>query len=485
MLSALDAKLESFTCVDEIDETSGTRKWSKKAADALKKVNKDCNLTAGLQAELTVAVGARVMLRRNIDTKHGLVNGAIGTIVAITSQRITVKFDHIIEPYPVERVKSKFMLMKSFFIYRKQFPLILAYAVTIHKCQGLSLNCAIIDLSNKVFSPGMAYVALSRVRSLDGLYLTDFDPSSIMVSNSCLEEINRLRSIYRKDLPLYEIIENKKGPKRKLTIMLDEQAPLSKKPRLLVPPRKPYKRKATQVAEQKPVKKRKANDTVKDDCHITNVENAHQRTEWTDLRFYPVDEEWQRQTCETLGLQFKAVFDHHVGGADTILTRPDSRTLKKIVGDGNCLFRSLSYIITGNEDQHLTLRRAIIRHMLSIPHMLIGYGSDGQPNCITLMCHPARYDSVEHYIERTRMDQNGEWGTNVEMACLAHLISSPVYCYDTTQPHHIWAAYFPSDVDRSIPRNVRQRSLYIHLAHNHFTVVRSIRIRSNRIPVTL
>ena len=229
-----------------------------KAADALKKVNKDCNLTAGLQAELTVAVGARVMLRRNIDTKHGLVNGAIGTIVAITSQRITVKFDHIIEPYPVERVKSKFMLMKSFFIYRKQFPLILAYAVTIHKCQGLSLNCAIIDLSNKVFSPGMAYVALSRVRSLDGLYLTDFDPSSIMVSNSCLEEINRLRSIYRKDLPLYDIIENKKGPKRKLTIMLDEQAPLSKKPRLLVPPRKLYKRKATQVAEQKPVKKKKA-----------------------------------------------------------------------------------------------------------------------------------------------------------------------------------------------------------------------------------
>ena len=72
------------------------------------------------------------------------------------------------------------MLMKTFFIYQKQFPLILAYAVTIHKFQGLSLNSAIIDLSNKVFSPGMAYVALSRVHSLDGLYLTDIDPSSIL-----------------------------------------------------------------------------------------------------------------------------------------------------------------------------------------------------------------------------------------------------------------------------------------------------------------
>ena len=109
------------------------------------------------------------------------------------------------------------MLMRSFYVYRKQFPLILAYAVTIHKCQGLSLNNAIIDLSNKVFSPGLAYVALSRVRSLEGLY----HPSSIMVSNSSLEEINRLRSLYRKDLPLYEITgSGKKSTKRNLRLVL-------------------------------------------------------------------------------------------------------------------------------------------------------------------------------------------------------------------------------------------------------------------------
>ena len=58
------------------------------------------------------------------------------------------------------------------------------------KYQGLSLDLAIIDLSSKVFSPGMAYVALSRVHSLKGLHLTEFDPGSIIVSISCLEEIN-------------------------------------------------------------------------------------------------------------------------------------------------------------------------------------------------------------------------------------------------------------------------------------------------------
>ena len=70
------------------------------------------------------------------------------------------------------------MVMKNFYVYREQFPLILAYAVTIHKCQ---------DLSDKVFSAGMAYVALSRVRSLAGLHLSAFDPASIIVSTSCLK----------------------------------------------------------------------------------------------------------------------------------------------------------------------------------------------------------------------------------------------------------------------------------------------------------
>ena len=86
------------------------------------------------------------------------------------------------------RVHSKFMVMKNFSVYRQEFPLILAYAITIHKRQGLSLDCTIVDLSDRVFSAGMAYVALSRVRSLAGLHLSAFHHKSIIVSTSCLKQ---------------------------------------------------------------------------------------------------------------------------------------------------------------------------------------------------------------------------------------------------------------------------------------------------------
>ena len=134
MLNSLPDKVHKLMCVDDIDETSSTLKWTKRANKQRKKVNSDCNQTAGLQACLHIAVGACVMLRRNINTKAGLVNGAIGTVLSIQPSAIRVQFDHISEPYDVQTAKSRFILMKNFCIYRRQFPLILAYVVTIHKC---------------------------------------------------------------------------------------------------------------------------------------------------------------------------------------------------------------------------------------------------------------------------------------------------------------------------------------------------------------
>ena len=59
----------------------------------MEKLNSDCNLTAELEAILKLSVGTRVMLRRNIDTRKGLVNGAIGTVICIKAHHIAVQFD--------------------------------------------------------------------------------------------------------------------------------------------------------------------------------------------------------------------------------------------------------------------------------------------------------------------------------------------------------------------------------------------------------
>ena len=163
------------------------------------------------------------MFRRNLDTGAGLVNGAIGTVLAIrSSSRVTVKFDNIEEPYDVTKVKSRFCVLKNFYIHRQQFPLILAYAVTIHKSQGLSLDCAIIDLSSQVFGEGMAYVALSKVRSLSSVHLMAFSPTSIMTSRTCVEEVNRLRQKYRLDLPTYDLPAKKSGMRVPLIMFLQK-----------------------------------------------------------------------------------------------------------------------------------------------------------------------------------------------------------------------------------------------------------------------
>ena len=166
---------------------------------------------AGLPAQLLLAKGAHVMLRRNIDTADGLVNGAQGVVKDIIfsadntmPDTVLVKFKNDVGKgnsinveneclVPIRPLTAEFYGKKGTVIQRKQIPLILSYAVTVHKTQGLTMDKCVVDCGASVFDCGMAYVAMSRVTALSGLYLYSYDRAKVMVSECVINEMNRLR----------------------------------------------------------------------------------------------------------------------------------------------------------------------------------------------------------------------------------------------------------------------------------------------------
>ena len=110
MLNMLGNQVIKIDAVDEVDDTASNQSWNNKATKELSRLNNDCNLTAGLEAILHIAEGARIMLRRNICTKTGLVNGSLGTVKNVSRSFIMVKFDHLSKPVQIEKVKSRFQV---------------------------------------------------------------------------------------------------------------------------------------------------------------------------------------------------------------------------------------------------------------------------------------------------------------------------------------------------------------------------------------
>ena len=126
-------------------------------------------------------IGAQVMCIVNIQLTNGdiLCNGAQGVVIEIK------------QGIPVVRYKNGYQLSMAHHIWPSemipgigvsQIPLILAWALTIHKAQGSTLDMAEVDAGSGIFECGQTYVALSRVKSLEGLYLSSFDASRVRIN---------------------------------------------------------------------------------------------------------------------------------------------------------------------------------------------------------------------------------------------------------------------------------------------------------------
>lgn len=131
------------------------------------------------EPELTLKVGAQVIFIKN-DTDKRWVNGTIGQVSELTDSEIKIKLKdgsiHSVEERVWENIKYQYnkenkKIEQEIVGTFKQYPLKLAWAITIHKSQGLTFDRVVIDFGNGTFASGQAYVALSRATNFEGLFL--------------------------------------------------------------------------------------------------------------------------------------------------------------------------------------------------------------------------------------------------------------------------------------------------------------------------
>lgn len=119
-----------------------------------------------------LCVGAQVVVTWNINQALGIVNGSRGVIIAVYPHGV------LIRDVKGREILIEFVTITDANLSVTYMPLKLAYALTIHRCQGMTLDCVLIDLGSSIFEYGQAYTALSRVKNSDSVYLIDVEAAS-------------------------------------------------------------------------------------------------------------------------------------------------------------------------------------------------------------------------------------------------------------------------------------------------------------------
>ena len=219
MLASLSNQLVSIFAIDDYPTRTNQR-----TIDFVRA--KKSSSTGGLLYKLDLKVGCRVMLTSNVDIEDRLINGQIGTVKKSYTLNgkiisIFVTFDdangfnqrrsnHLnINHVSYERTEAKFNITKkkqSGVVTKTQFPLVLAYACTVHKVQGLTLDKIVVSFQldrQKNFKAVQMYVALSRATSMSGLFLRgNYSSSAITASDTVHKEYQRIRSRENRLKPL-------------------------------------------------------------------------------------------------------------------------------------------------------------------------------------------------------------------------------------------------------------------------------------------
>lgn len=168
-----EAQLAKLTSEDCVFTAKTTKHPPRMMKDVLQMITDKLDKDAPYEVELRLKERCQVMLLVNQDPAAGLVNGSRGIVTGFGLDGYPlVKFLNG-PPYSVRVAPAEWCSSENEedAVTREQIPLRLAYALTIHKAQGASLDSALVDVGPSTFEYGQAYVALSRVRNMDALYI--------------------------------------------------------------------------------------------------------------------------------------------------------------------------------------------------------------------------------------------------------------------------------------------------------------------------
>ena len=563
--AVMEKKGEIPETVKSIDIFSGR---NDEVISAAKKILPDLesDKTGGLEAELDIAINTRVMLRVNDKRTPGLVNGARGTVRDIICEntkagripkKIVVKFDGIDQVQTIERIERKFQVLSNCYVYRKMFPLINSYAMTIHKSQSLSLPCVFADLGDRIFADGMSYVALSRCLSHKGLYLLNFKPESVKASHKACKEYGRLmdkgsfkgnsgcKLRIKIERPWYTSFVQDKATRLTKEKMKEtaagkrkggSSAPTAKKTKCSNKSKKDVKpgiesilssvklkdNQAVSKSKKSKIKvTEKSKSDVSDNNHscdaviksekptssksktktnnevineIPTSSKNHQppgnsivvvSEHFRPMNYVPVDEIWQRRTCNAFGWKFNAPSrGRSLNNLYGINCKIPPKSPTYIEGDGNCWFRAIALIATGDQENYMQVKNSVIEFMWAnieslqktfedVPYYRDNYNIRFSPQF-----------AREVILLHSRPD---EWVKNVVMEMTAVMLNTRFYLYYkgrkgragswTSIESGSYPVWFRRDQIRNYPENVNlaiipelgEQSLYInHKNQNHF-----------------
>ena len=493
----------------------------------------ESNETGGLESCLNLAINTRVMLRVNDKRTPGLVNGARGTVQEIVMDssgklvtKVLVKFDGIEKIQAIERIERKFQVHPRCYVYRKMFPLINSYAMTIHKSQSLSLPCVFADLGDKIFADGMTYVAVSRCLKHNGLYLMNFNPAKVVASEKACREYSRLlgkgqihhnhgcktgklerfwytTSVVRKATKVTadkirqtasskgtgsDAASNAKNVKhsgkRKFS---DGNESLKKKAKSgtsahpsssNIPDKSKSKQSNPKMEINPTLLAEKVASPEPSDVVVTHESLGINRPYFD---YIPVDETWQRSICNAFGWRFLARSrGANVRDLRGVISHTKPKP-SKTQTDGNCWYRAVASIVIGNERFWRRIKDAVLDFMtVNIGVLQNMYNSD-----VNLLARDnvigAPIDG--YFAERLIEYYRGEniWVDNVVMEFTAIMLNARWYLYtpivdprsrcrpywSTVEDTYFWSVRqaftsYPARVDDSIIPDLTDQSMYVN-----------------------